>query len=93
MVTCKLPRAIQETSMSIVVDLEMSDTEYLELLTCGRNPVHEQVYTQQLIGYGFTQTEAKQVAALFDQPYCSISEKIVVNQALRQVWNHLTKMA
>lgn len=79
--------------MSIVVDLEMSDIEYLELLTRGRNPVHEQIYTQQLISYGFSLTEAKQVAPLFDQPHCSISEKIAVNQALRQVWNHLIKMA
>lgn len=79
--------------MSIVVDLEMSDIEYLELLSQGRNPVHEQIYAQQLICYGFSLTEAKQVAPLIEKPNCSIAEKIAANQALKQVWNHLTKMA
>jgi hypothetical protein len=88
-----LPRAIQENKMSIVVDLEMSDIEYLELLSQGRNPVHEQIYAQQLTCYGFNLTEAKQVAPLIEKSNCSISEKIAVNQALKQVWNHLTKMA
>jgi len=35
------------TSQPIVVDLGMSDIEYLELLTQGRNSIHEQSYTQQ----------------------------------------------
>lgn len=78
--------------MSIVVDLEMSDIQYLELLNQGRNPIHEQIYAHQLIDYGFSLAEAKQAASLFDKSHCSISEKIVVNQALKQVWNYLIKV-
>jgi hypothetical protein len=87
-----LPRAIQESKMPIVVDLEMTDTEYLERLTQGRNPVREQIYAQQLLGYGFSLTEAQRIAALFEKTDCSIAEKIAVNRALKQVWKHLTKL-
>lgn len=82
-----------QTSQSIVVDLEMSDIEYLELLTQGRNPIQEQSYTQQLVCFGFDLTEAKQIAPLFDQQESSIADKIAVNRALKQVWNRLIKMA
>ncbi|MBE9009746.1 hypothetical protein IQ250_05965 [Pseudanabaenaceae cyanobacterium LEGE 13415] len=81
------------TSQSIVVDLEMSDVEYLELLANGRNPVQEQSYTQQLICFGFDLIEAKQLAPLFDKKESSIAEKIAVNRALKQVWNRLIKLA
>jgi hypothetical protein len=84
--------SFQEKKMEIVVDLEMSDTEYLELLTQGRNPVCEQIYTQQLSNYGFSLTEAQQLAPLFEKAECSIAEKIALNQALKQVWNHLIKL-
>ena len=79
-------------SQPIVVDLEMSDLEYLELLTQGRNPIREQSYTQQLISFGFDLTEAKQIAPLFEKEEASIAEKIVVSCALKQVWNCLIKM-
>lgn len=81
-----------QISQPIVVDLEMSDNEYLELLMQGRNPIHEQSYTHQLIGFGFDLIEAKQIAPLFAKKDTSIAEKIVVNHALNQVWNRLTKM-
>ncbi len=77
----------------IVVDLEMSDSEYLELLVQGRNPILEQSYLQQLISFGFDLTEAKQIAPLFEKKECSIAEKMAVNRALKQVWNRLIKMA
>ncbi|MBD1825405.1 hypothetical protein H6F51_23325 [Cyanobacteria bacterium FACHB-DQ100] len=80
-------------SQSIVVDLEMSDIEYLELLAQGRNPLQEQSYTQQLICFGVELTEAKEIAPLFDKKDTSIAEKIAVNRALKQVWNRLIKMA
>ncbi|GAP94035.1 hypothetical protein [Leptolyngbya sp. NIES-2104] len=82
-----------QTSQAIVINLEMSDIEYLELLAQGRNPIQEQSYRQQLIGFGFDLTEAKDLAPLFDQKEASIAEKIAVNRALKQVWNRLIKMA
>jgi hypothetical protein len=69
----------------------MSDTEYLDLLSQGRDPVREQSYAQELIAYGFTLTEAKEIAALCDKQPCSIAEKILVNRALKQVWKTLTR--
>lgn len=80
-------------SQSLVVDLEMSDIEYLELLAQGRNPLQEQSYTQQLICFGVELTEAKEIAPLFDKKDTSIAEKIAANRALKQVWNRLIKMA
>lgn len=82
-----------QTSQAIVINLEMSDIEYLELLAQGRNPIQEQSYTQQLIGFGFDLTEAKEIAPLFDQKAASIAERIAVNRALKQVWNRLIKLA
>ncbi len=81
-----------QTSQPIVVDLEMTDAEYLELLMQGRNPLYEQSYTHQLISFGFDLTEAKQIAPLFEKKETSIAEKIAVGHALKQVWNRLIKM-
>ena len=93
-----LPCKIQEKNavripQPIVVDLEMSDAEYLELILQERNPILEQSYAQQLIRFGFDLTEAKQIAPLFEKKECSIAEKIAVNRVLKQVWNRLLRMA
>ena len=74
-----------------VIDLEMSDIEYLNLLSQGRNPVQEQTYVSELVAYGFTLGEAKKVAPLFEKKECSISEKILVNRALKRIWVTLTR--
>jgi hypothetical protein len=79
------------TEHSSVIDLEMSDTEYLELLAQGRDPVREQFYAKELISYGFTLIEAKEVAPLFEKKECSIAEKILVNRALNRVWEVVTR--
>ncbi len=78
------------TQQALIVDLELSDTEYLELLSQGRNPVREQQYVHELVGYGFSPDHAKQVAPLFDKKECAIAEKILVNRALKQIWQQLT---
>lgn len=80
------------TQSPLVVDLELSDTEYLNLLAQGRNPVREQQYVHELVSYGFTIAQARQVAPLFDKEECAIAEKILVNQALKQIWQKLTKL-
>jgi hypothetical protein len=78
------------TQTALIVDLELSDTEYLELLSQGRNPVREQQYVHELIGYGFSVDQAKRVAPLFDKEECAIAEKILVHQTLKQIWQQLT---
>jgi hypothetical protein len=81
-------------SQPLIVDLGMSDTEYLELLAQGRDPVkafRDKVYEMELVAYGITIDEAQQIAPLLEKKYCSIAEKILVNRALKQIWQRLTK--
>jgi hypothetical protein len=74
-----------------VVDLELSDGEYLELLAQGRDPVREQSYTKELIAFGFTTEYTAHVVPLFDKAEGTIAEKILVNRTLRCIWEHLLK--
>lgn len=75
---------------SQIIDLEMSDQEYLALLAVGRNPVKEQFYIQELLSYAFPLEAARQVAPLFDQSERTLEEKILVGRAIRHVWDKLT---
>lgn len=75
-----------------IIDLGMSDEEYLVLLAQGRDPVQEQryqMYEQELIAYGIAPAIAHQVAPLFDKAYPSIAERILVAKVLKQVWQQL----
>lgn len=72
-----------------VVDLGLSDGEYLDLLSQGRDPVREHSYVKELIAFGFTDEQTTRVAPLFDKAECTIAEKILVNHTLRQIWQHL----
>jgi hypothetical protein len=75
-----------------IIDLGMSDEEYLELLAQGRDPIKEmrdQVYEQELLRYGIASEEARRVAPLLDQFHCSIEERILVAKVLKQVWGRL----
>jgi hypothetical protein len=73
-----------------VVDLEMSDQEYLELLAQGRNPVQEHLYIQELLSYHLPLDMARQVAPLFAQGDRTLEEKILVGYALRHIWDTLS---
>jgi|SRR6476469_5095545 hypothetical protein len=75
-----------------IVDLGMSDEEYLELLAQGRDPVKEmrdQAYEQELLRYGVSTEEARRVAPLLDQFHCSIEERILIAKVLKHVWYRL----
>lgn len=77
----------------VVVDLGMSDIEYLQCLAQGQDPVkhyRDKSYESALLNYGVPATEAQRVAPLFEKLDCSIEEKILVNQALRRIWQRLT---
>ncbi|PSB24798.1 hypothetical protein [Stenomitos frigidus] len=77
----------------IIVDLGMSDHDYLQQLACGCNPVkayRDQLYQTVLINYGMTAVGATSVAPLIDKLDCSIEEKLVVNQSLNYLWQQLT---
>ena len=75
-----------------IIDLGMSDEEYLELLAQGRDPVKEmrdQAYEQELLRYGIAIEEARRVAPLLDRFHCSIEERILIAKVLKQVWYRL----
>lgn len=74
---------------SSVIDLEMSDQEYLELLMAGRDPVRESLYVQELIGCNFPAETARQVAPLFDKAEPTLADKILIGQAIRHIWENL----
>ncbi len=78
-------------SQPLIVDLGMSDAEYLELLAIGRNPARDCSYERELTSYGVMLDEARRVAPLLDKRDCTIAEKILVNQALRQIWKRLIR--
>lgn len=82
-----------QTHQPLVVDLRMSDTDYLEQLAQGYDPVkayRNQSYQALLTSYGISTTTAAHVAPLIDKLDCSIEEKILVNQTLKRLWHHLT---
>jgi hypothetical protein len=75
-----------------IIDLGMSDEEYLELLAQGRDPVKEmrdQAYEQELLHYGIATEEARRVAPLLDRFHCSVEERILIAKVLKQVWQRL----
>jgi hypothetical protein len=81
------------TNQPVIVDLGISDIEYLELLANGEDPIqkfHNQAYEAALLCYGIPTSQACLVAPLLDKSNCSIEEKIWVNQTLRQIWEWLT---
>lgn len=70
---------------SPIVDLGMSDIEYLQALNEGRDPRQEQVYERSLIAEGVEVADAKAVAPLIDKyPRLPEEQAIVTN-----VWSQL----
>lgn len=78
----------------VIVDLGMSDSEYLQQLAQGNDPVKaycNQAYHSVLMHYGLSAATASHIAPLLDKLDCSIEEKLLVNQTLRHIWHQLTK--
>ena len=77
----------------IIVNLAMSDADYLQQLACGHDPVkayRDQLYQTVLQNYGMSTATATTVAPLIDKLDCSIEEKLLVNQSLKYLWHQLT---
>ncbi len=53
--------------MPELLDLGMSDEEYLELIAQGRNPVQEQIRQRNLIRAGVSLKEAPQLGLFLEQ--------------------------
>ena len=71
--------------MCKILDLGMSDEEYLKLLAEGRDPIQEYFYTQNLIRAGISPEEAAQVACLSKKVERSPEEAALMTRILRQV--------
>jgi hypothetical protein len=81
------------THQPAIVDLGLSDTNYLEQLARGHDPVkeyHDQLYETVLMNYGIQPAAALAVAPLMDKLDCSIEERLLVNQSLKCLWHQLT---
>jgi len=77
----------------LIVDLGMSDTEYLNQLAQGHDPVkayRNQSYQTVLTSYGIPMVTAAHIAPLMEKLDCSIAEKLLVNHALHHIWQQLT---
>jgi hypothetical protein len=68
-----------------ILDLGMSDEEYLQLIAQGRDPVEEKICERNLIRAGVSPEEAYQVAPLFKKQNCSTDEEALVRKVWRQV--------
>lgn len=71
--------------MPEILDLGMSDEEYLQLLAQGRNPVQEHLCARNLIRAGVPAAEAAHVACLLKKQHCSPEEDVAVQKAWQQV--------
>ena len=68
--------------MAEIVDLGMSDEDYLQLIAQGRDPVQEKICERNLIRAGILPEKARQVAPLFKKSNLSVNEEALV----RSVW-------
>lgn len=71
--------------MCEILDVGMSDYEYLQLIAQGRDPVQEKICERNLIRAGVSPDEAHQVAPLFKKPKCSTEEEALVRRIWMQV--------
>lgn len=65
--------------MAKIVDLQMSDEEYLQSLNQGKNPVREQMYAEYeklLLSLGTSPKKAHQVARILTSPVALWLERI-----------------
>ncbi|MDX2097921.1 MAG: hypothetical protein SFW36_09105 [Leptolyngbyaceae cyanobacterium bins.59] len=76
----------------LIVDLQMSDQEYLELLAAGRDPVREQWYVAELVHYNIPVEKARSLAPLFTKTERTLEEKIQVGNAIHFIWEQLANV-
>ena len=71
--------------MPEIIDLGMDDEEYLQLIAQGRNPVHEEFYTRQLIRAGLSPEDAHQLIPLLMSQELLTDEEAIVRGFWRLV--------
>lgn len=71
--------------MPNILDLGMSDEEYLQLLALGRDPVREKICAQNLVRAGVSPEEAYLVAPLLKKLNRSPGEEALVKRVWQKV--------
>lgn len=77
--------------MSEIIDLEMSDDEYLHLIAQGRDPVSEKLYERQLVKLCRSLEEADQMLSRLDQSKQASEEIPVSTRACERFRNYLVR--
>jgi len=68
-----------------ILDLGISDEEYLQLIAQGRDAVQEQILTINLIRAGVPAVEAIQVTPLLKKARCSPQEEALIKKVWQRV--------
>ena len=68
-----------------ILDLGMSDEEYLHLIAQGRDPVQEQIYVKNLMRAGVTEEEANKLKPMLKKVERSPEEEAL----FRKVWQRV----
>lgn len=71
--------------MCKILEVGMSDSEYLQLVDQGRDPVQEKICERNLIRAGVSPEEAHQAAPLFKKQKCSTEEDALVKRVWKKV--------
>ncbi|MDV2993215.1 MAG: hypothetical protein N4J56_002869 [Chroococcidiopsis sp. SAG 2025] len=71
--------------MAEILDLGMSDEEYLQLTAQGRDPVQEQILVRNIIRAGVPAAEANRVAPLLQKLVRSPQEETLIKKVWQQV--------
>jgi len=68
-----------------ILDLGLSDDEYLQMIAQGRDPVQEKILAINLSRAGVPAAEAAQVAPLLKKLCCSPQEEALVKKVWQRV--------
>ena len=68
-----------------IVDLQITDIEYVQALAEGRNPLQEKVFERTLLCAGIDPSDARRVAPLIDKKVRSPEQQAVV-KAVWSIW-------
>lgn len=77
--------------MAEIIDLEMSDEEYLQLIAQGRDPVSEKLYKRQLAKMCAFLEEAEQGLPRLSQSKEAPDEVPVSKNACQRFYNYLVR--
>lgn len=77
--------------MSEIIDLEMSDEKYLQLIAQGRDPVMEKLYEQQLVKLCRSLEQTDEILSKLRRSREIAVEEFVSTRACERFQNYLTR--